>query len=1208
MSSPPDAPTSESLRAPESPYRGLTPYSEQDAPLFFGREAECDVVIDNMMASRLTLLYGASGVGKTSLLRAGVTHELLASSRRNIADYGSPEFVVVYFNRWSGDPVAALTRCIHESVVTVTGEQAGEPDITAAGLAETLQGWTTRLGSDLLIILDQFEEYFLYHPDDDGDGSFAVEFPRAVNRADLRVSFLIAIREDALAKLDRFKGHLPNLFDNYLRTRHLDIDAARAAIEKPLEAYNRLVSAKEPFRAESELVQAVLEQVQIGKVVLSGAGRGMVEPDTVEPRQRIETPYLQLVLTRLWREEVAADSHTLRAETLQRLGGAQQIVHTHLDEALGALPARQQDIAAGIFHHLVTPSGMKIAHTAPDLADYAQLPQSEVVSVLAELSRGDMRILRPIPPPSGQSDADPAYEIFHDVLAPAILDWWTRHTEARAAEARLAPRLERSAEQTRAAEERAHRYRQWLKRVSVIAMALLLALVSVVAVLAIRGRDAAIKAQSNSHSRELAARALEQVTIYPESSLGLALDALEVGSTPEAESSLRRALSELGRRVVFRGHSNWVMSAAVSPDGRSILTTSLDRTVRVWSAATGKQLAILRTGKPSYRLAGRPQFSRDGELILVTSSDGKVQVWPWRTGYQATVVSSGQDAYRAAISPDGNHIVTGHVDGKTRVWAWRTTRPPVVLPRSGKEKVTTVAFSAGDEFVATGGEMGTVRLWRWRKPGPPTLLAGHHEWVNKVAFSPDGQYLLTASDDGTARLFGVPDGRPVAVLRGNTDSVNSAAFSPDGNVVVTASDDGTARLFAVPDGRPVAVLRGATDQLVEAVFSPDGRLVATASPDGTAALWDAHSTRLLVKLRGHRGPLFTIAFSPDGKSVVTASADGTARLWEVPVQHVFLGHQGPLNGAVFSPDGSYVVTAGEDGTARLYEAASSRQIAVLVERNGVMDSAAFSLDGKRIVTAGRTAGGEGVTRVWEVAAPERGKVIARDSSYEIETAEFSRDGRLVLTSTQHEAVIRDSRTGQRRTTIRLAKEETKNNPFASILGASISPDGRWVLTTHYDKTARLWDSSTGKPVRLLRGHTGIVYTAAFSRDGTEVVTAGTDGTARVWDPATGQQMHVLVDPSGQLRSAAVSPDGRWVAGGAADGSVSVWDVSSEQLAAVLHQHTELVSTVAFSPDGKLILTASDDHTARAATCDSCLPLKELLAAALQRRQLTASGP
>jgi hypothetical protein len=263
----------------------------------------------------------------------------------------------------------------------------------------------------------------------------------------------------------------------------------------------------------------------------------MVEQDAglAAGNQRIETPYLQLVLTRLWREEVAAGSHMLRAQTLRRLGGAQQIVHTHLDEALGALPARQQDVAAGIFHHLVTPSGTKIAHTAPDLADYAQLPEAEVVSVLEELSRGDVRILRPVPSPSGRPDDTPAYEIFHDVLAPAVLNWWTRHTEARAAEARLGKQLEQSAEQTRAAENRARRYSKWLKRVSVIAMALLLALVSVVALLAMRGRDAAVRGQSTARSGGLAAEALARLGSNPASSLRLALDALQERRTPQAE-------------------------------------------------------------------------------------------------------------------------------------------------------------------------------------------------------------------------------------------------------------------------------------------------------------------------------------------------------------------------------------------------------------------------------------------------------------------------------------------------------------------------------------------------------------------------------------------------------------------------------------------------------------------------------------------------
>ena len=165
---PASAATSAPLLRPETPYQGLTPYSEQDAPLFFGREAERELVIANMMASRLTVMYGASGVGKTSLLRAGVTHELSERARQNVAEYGSPEFVVVYFNRWSDEPIAGLCRASTSQRGLSRAGRSTSRRSARWGWRKPIHWWTTILDADLLIILDQFEEYFLYHPHDDG--------------------------------------------------------------------------------------------------------------------------------------------------------------------------------------------------------------------------------------------------------------------------------------------------------------------------------------------------------------------------------------------------------------------------------------------------------------------------------------------------------------------------------------------------------------------------------------------------------------------------------------------------------------------------------------------------------------------------------------------------------------------------------------------------------------------------------------------------------------------------------------------------------------------------------------------------------------------------------------------------------------------------------------------------------------------------------
>jgi Novel STAND NTPase 1 len=437
-----------------APYQGLRPFAEEDAAFFFGRDTERTILVANLMAARLTLVYGESGVGKSSILRAGVVYHLRAQERVDAAAGGTPRLLVVYLDQWSGDPVARLLDRVGEEIARALGREAPTVQGSPASLAASLAAWTARWNLDLLVILDQFEEYFLYHPDEDGSGTFAAEFAGAVNRSDLPVSFLVAIREDGLAKLDRFKGSVPNLFENYVRIRHLRASQAEAAVLGPLARLGE-GSPGTAWTAEPELVRRVLEGVQVGKVVLASVGRGVAaETGRLDrPDPPIETPYLQMVLTRLWAEETARGSRRLRLATLEALGGPQRIVRTHLDEALDRLPVEQQEVAARVFHYLVTSTGCKVAHTATDLAAYAGISEEQVRSVLGRLSAPDARILRTVAAPPGQ-DGEPRHEIFHDVLAPAILGWrarWVAERQAHAAAERQLQRRTRRWRRRRAA-------------------------------------------------------------------------------------------------------------------------------------------------------------------------------------------------------------------------------------------------------------------------------------------------------------------------------------------------------------------------------------------------------------------------------------------------------------------------------------------------------------------------------------------------------------------------------------------------------------------------------------------------------------------------------------------------------------------------------------------------------------------------------------
>lgn len=219
------------------PYKGLANYTEEDAAFFFGRDREREIIIANLKARRLTLLYGESGVGKSSLLRAGVVADLLVVANENMEDLGTPEYLPVVYSVWRDDPVAGLIEAIDSAVERVTGRS---PNLSPSqGLEEAIQTAARAVDAYLLIILDQFEEYFLYHPGDEEPEPFAEQFPPAVNRTGLQAGFLVAVREDALAKLDRFKSEIPKLFDTFLRIEHLDTAAAHEAIVRPVEEYNR---------------------------------------------------------------------------------------------------------------------------------------------------------------------------------------------------------------------------------------------------------------------------------------------------------------------------------------------------------------------------------------------------------------------------------------------------------------------------------------------------------------------------------------------------------------------------------------------------------------------------------------------------------------------------------------------------------------------------------------------------------------------------------------------------------------------------------------------------------------------------------------------------------------------------------------------------------------------------------------------------------
>jgi WD40 repeat protein len=1161
-------PVSRESRARTSPYQGLEPYSEEDAAYFFGRSAWREIITDHLCGYRVTVLYGASGVGKSSVLHAGVVDELRRQAKRNSELSGRPELLPVILSRWSSDPLVALADAMRSGAAAIAPELTEDPP--PGSLAEVLTAWSERVGGQVLVILDQFDEYFTYYERGVGGSAFADELVEAITNRDVPAHFLFSIREDALAKLDLFEDRIPDLWQNLLRIEHLDRAAAREAIERPVERWNeREAAAGQTIELEPGLVEAVLSEAEPESVHADKAGRGRVEL-TEEDRSGedlVEAPYLQLVMSRLWEEECGNGGRSIRVETLRRLGGGDRIFRSHFDSVMRSLPRRQRAVGARIFQYLVTPNGTKIALPPSALAKWAKQKEAKVATVLGTLAGGERRILRTVA--SADGDGETSYEIFHDRLASGILDWRRRYGRRRTIK------------------------RSLLFVVPPLAVALFAAL----------GWVGYQKSQ------------------YAD--LSSSYDLLRMQDRVE---TVARRSPFFG--AVLPAHEDTVTSVAVSPDGRRIATASDDGTVVVSRSTVGaaefdaERERVLKLDFPSLAL-----FSPDSRLLAVETGNEWARVWG-PTGRRRFQIPASSDYTSLAFTPDGRAVLSALNDGTAHLWDVRNGKSIAVFRAPEKPLATASMSRSGRRVVTVAGKV--ARVWDVARPGKLGLPFTSTNDLVYAGLSPDGASLLTVSP-GDARLWDVGSHRLLRLVGAGAASEQEfdpalADFAVSGEFAVAGRRD-----VPVYDraGGPITVLRGDAPSTVVR-FSPDGTLIATGESGGAVHIWDARTGGSRTVLNGHQGAVTSLAFSSGGGLLVSGASDGTVIAWlllDVQTQVAKAARRSPSFGAVlsrhedevtstaFSPDGRRIATVSDDGTVVVSR--SSLRGGVLsvtgervIEFDGLPTLALFSPDSKLlgIETGDEWAGVWGANRKKRFEVPATG---------EFDSLAFTPDGRRILTALQNgTAHLWDVGTGKSVVVFR--------TPEQALATASISRTGRRVVTVG-GKVARIWDVARARQVGApFRARRKLLY-AALSPDGDSLLTLSA-GDARLWDvrdhgnvrlagagpqsdESFGYDVTVLADfaPDGRFALAGrrevplydksgrlvatlppheeattvvrFSPDGTLLATASRDGRTRIWDTRGERQLIVLDAQLGAVNALAFSPDGKLLVTAAADGTA-----------------------------
>lgn len=1226
----------EPAAAASGPYVGLTFFTEDKAAMFFGRESERKVLIGNLRASRLTLLYAGSGVGKSSLLRAGVASRLSELADRSVRELGSPRNIPVVFSSWRDDPTDDL---IEEILRSTSRFLAPEllTNIEGQRLVDLLEAISRTTDATVLVILDQFEEYFLYRSRESREGRFAEELSACLNRPGLRANFMISIREDAYSRLgDLFQGRIDNVYGNYLHLENLDRRQAREAIVRPITRFNELHAEDEPVEYDPALVDAVLKQLAPDQFGSDQAGQGTVNGSDGAGRttDAIAAPYLQLVMKRLWETELASGSRKLQLASLERLGGARTIVTTHVDRALSDLSPEEREIALDMFHHLVTPSGTKIALQAADLADYCDHSPEEVKALLERLASSETRIVRPVPPPPG-SGGDTRYEISHDLLAPAILDWRTRQRAIRLeSEKRAAEEEKRAAEAHALAEQeraQAEQRRALRFRALAIFTGVLLIAGVVLAVTSLVLRAHALRDKQIAQSRHLAASAEATVDQDPELATLLSLQALKVRDTPEAETALRGSLPMLQLRTTLAPPPP-VRSAMFSSAGNRILTASADGVIQIFDASNRRQVARF----PGFGALNSAAFNRAGTEIVTANDDGTARIIDARDGRLLGLLAApdGSALSSASFSPNGQFIVTTGADAFARVWDVRTHRQVKAIDDSVNDQVLLDAqFSPDGKLIVTAGDL-TVNTWDAATGKQQSSLSSNLGFGPlSVSFSPDGREVVGTDEDGSARIWNAANGKGIAQLSPDSGDfvLFTAAFSPDGHQIVTAGADGLVRIWNAATHKVIRSMgqRG-SDTILRAGYSPDGKSIVSASAGGVVRVWNGSTGKMVAVLpaAGGANRLDSVAFSPDGRLAVTGSHFGVITIWKSatgssgkvvwrPLNVIAVPENDAVNGVAFNANGTELATANQsgwaylwklpsgdfldflpvsnealhsvefdpknqnrllatsdDGYAHLYDLTDDNEIGHVGRSQSPMQDAVFSPNGKFI------AGGsnDGSVRIWRTAGLKQFGSTINDAGNEVTSVAFNADGTRLLATDTGGYATEFYATSKQHDQINYVSE-----PGGSILSSGTFLQGGLFATGGSDGTARIWDSNGFSQLVAFAGHHGPINQLAVNANGSSMITASADGTAKIWATQPIEQRLALPGNT-DLVTVAFSPANPHVlATSNTSGTVTLWNLQSpSRPLAVLREpaNPSGYDSAEFSGNGQQIVATGGNQQAR----------------------------
>jgi len=1181
-----------------NPYRGLKSYETKDSALFFGRTALIDKLCDAMSDRPFTVVLGASGSGKSSLVKAGLIAHLdgSAQSRQSANQRLKPQDNphVCKSRKWQILTPIRPGESPLNSLNGVLKELGNTDQLESKTLSEAISNWSqSHPQTKLLLVIDQLEELITLCRNDEERRQFLDLLAELVQAYPEVVRLVVTLRSDFEPQL-RTTPLEPLWQDGRFVVPAMTRDELRAVIEEPASAK---VVYFESLDDRGYLVDQLIDEVA-----------GM--PGAL-PLLSFALSELYLKLARRYLEAQNTGDTVERAITwgdYDALGGVTKSLTQRADEVYEDLlkvdPAYEKTIRHMMLRMVAVGGELARRQVPESELKYPEPENGRVQEVLRRFSTARLLV-------SG-TDADdkPYIEPAHDALVRGwekLLKWkqqnladlllqreltsvaiqWTDSINKKQSQGLLwddDPRLPIAMKLLCESDYKDTwlNFWKWLKGDKL-------------------WKEKSSNFWLNTSEETFVVNSFEQKYKKRRNTVGIALGVLmtlsgltlwAIFNANTAENRRInadiRAFSLSSKNLV---ESNQLLEATINairagrlledkkkvgiePETQMQAITALQRVIYT-------QRLPIQIELPNFREINRLEghnsgvraisFSNDGNIIASGSEDNTIQLWKRDGTLHKTLKGHIKTVRSISFSPDNRTLVSASDDKTLKLW--NLENGSLIRSFEGHTgTIPTVSFSPDGQRIASASADGTIKIWNQEAGLIKTIEKAHPNpiqdgpYVQSVQFSPDSTLLVSGGYDGLVKLWRI-DGKFLKSFN-HGSIVWDTKFSPDGQTIASAGEDGTVKLWS-RDGLLLRTLKGHLRGVRRVTFSPDGETIASTSADNTVKIWNRNGPLQFRSLKGHSSSVWDAAFSPvnsDAQILASASADGTVKLWrrdETVLRRLDVGFIPEF--IRFSPNGKIIATSSGEGTV-LWNI-ENNQVSSL--GTGPTDNVSFSLDGQILAIAGSHKKN---VQLWSLTTEEH-KIFEGHKDV-VSSVLFNPHEKLFISGSWDGTVKLwnyNNLNGK-------ISKSCANNDYVSSL--SFSPDGKLLAFGSWDNTVKLWNWNLDcKAIETVITHGARVQDVSFSPDGKMIASASSDNTIKLWTLGE-TEPRTLRGHNAWVLSLSFHPNGKILATGSSDQTVKLWSIDSGSEIETLRSHKPVEGRlgmwpkVSFSPDGKTLASTS----------------------------------